>query len=75
MFYYIVSKVLLKPNNISRFCHFFVPRCADGGSNINFNDTLSSMKIRATGIFGNRNDIKSYLLKLQFGSKKMLSNF
>ena len=71
-----MSKVLLKPENMSRFCNFFIPSNDNSNSdqcNINFDEHAKHVNMRVTGLFGTKNDIKSHLLKLNFGSQKMFS--
>ena len=72
----IVSKIMLRPENMDRFCNFLVPESSqiiDNNRHIDFNGYLSKINVRVVGIFGTKQEIKKQLSSLTSVSSKLLS--
>ena len=72
----IVSKTMLDPDNMDRFCNFIIPESSqivDNSRRIDFKEYLSQVNCRVIGVFGSNDEITQQLSSLTSVSPDLLS--
>ena len=72
---FTVSKTMLQPENMDRFCNYIIPgssQIIDNNRRIDFTGYLSQVNVRVIGVFGNEKEIEQQLSSLTSVSSNLL---